>query len=325
MEQICKNRLNLSNCILFSLLSLFLIPLFLPIPSYAQAQIYLSPDRQFRFADTYFEKGEYFRAIGEYERFIFFFPKDTRVKLALFRIGMAYFKGERFRQAIDSFRKVIDLYPSTELAINSWFKISESHVRLKEYNAALLNLTNLIRITHEDSIRDEAYYRMGWVYLEMGDWEKAHASFDQISPDNKRKYRLKRLFDEMDKKKRIKLKKPVTAGILSILPGLGHLYCERYRDGLVSFLVNGLLIFAAHEAFSENQEVLGGIISFVELGFYTGNIYSAVSCAHKYNRDVQNRFLLHLKKHIKVHLSFDTERENAVSVNLCLKIDWGHP
>ena len=30
---------------------------------------------------------------------------------------------------------------------------------------------------------------------------------------------------------------------------------------------------------------LAAVISFVEFGFYAGNIYGAVSSAHKYNRD----------------------------------------
>nr|HID60091.1 tetratricopeptide repeat protein [Desulfobacterales bacterium] len=320
MEQLSRNHSNSSNCIVFSLLSLFVIALFSPIRSHAQHQIYLSPDRQFSFAETYFEKGQYFRAVSEYQRFIFFFPKDPRVKLALFRIGMSYFKGKRFRQAIRSFRKVIDQYPHAELAFKSWIKISESFLGLKKYDVALLNLSNLIKTTSKESIHDEAYYRMGWIYLERGDWEKARISFDKISTDNKKKYRLRRLFEQMDKKKELKLKDPAAAGVLAIVPGAGHIYCERYRDALVSFMVNGILIFAAYEAFSKDQEALGGIISFVELGFYTGNIYSAITCAHKYNRNVQNRFLLHLKKHIKVNLSFNEKRGKAVMVNLCFPV-----
>jgi hypothetical protein len=77
----------------------------------------------------------------------------------------------------------------------------------------------------------------------------------------------------------------------AILPGLGHAYCERYRDGLVALLLNGLFIWAAVESFDEEHDVLGGILLFVEAGWYAGNIYSAVNCAHKHNRHVKNEFL----------------------------------
>jgi hypothetical protein len=44
-------------------------------------------------------------------------------------------------------------------------------------------------------------------------------------------------------------KNPVYAGTLAIVPGLGHAYVPRYRDAIVSFLVNGLFIWAAVQAF----------------------------------------------------------------------------
>jgi hypothetical protein len=86
-------------------------------------------------------------------------------------------------------------------------------------------------------------------------------------------------------------KDPTTAGALSVVPGLGHLYCERYKDGLVAFLLNGLFIAATVEAFHDNQNALGGILGFVELGFYSGTIYSAVNSAHKHNRKLKDDFL----------------------------------
>ena len=66
--------------------------------------------------------------------------------------------------------------------------------------------------------------------------------------------------------------------------GAGHLYCERKRDAFISFLLNGAMIYAAYGAFDHDLDVLGGIITFFELGFCSENIYSAVSSAHKYNR-----------------------------------------
>lgn len=98
-------------------------------------------------------------------------------------------------------------------------------------------------------------------------------------------------------------KDPAAAGLMAaVLPGLGHAYCERYKDGLVAFLLNGLFIWAAYEAFEEDHSVLGGILTFLELGWYTGNIYSAVNTAHKYNRAVKNEFLRNLGDELDVGL-----------------------
>jgi hypothetical protein len=97
-------------------------------------------------------------------------------------------------------------------------------------------------------------------------------------------------------------KEPATAGALAILPGLGHLYCERPKDALVAFLLNGLTVWAAIEAFDEDLQVLGSLLLLLEVGWYAGNIYSAVNCAHKYNRKVRNDFRRSLPDRLNLSL-----------------------
>ena len=48
---------------------------------------------------------------------------------------------------------------------------------------------------------------------------------------------------------------------------------------------------AAYEAFDHDNPALGGVISFVEAGFYSANIYGSVTAAHKYNKAQQIRIL----------------------------------
>jgi tetratricopeptide (TPR) repeat protein len=271
--------------------------------SYAGPAVLPDPDHQFQFAEHYFQKGEYYRAIGEYERLIFFFPEAKQVELARYKVGLAYLKGERYEEAIHAFERLIDEYQASVNAIKSYLRISEAYVRLKRYDEAIINLKNLVTISPDQNIKDEASYQCGWIYLEKGLWENAQTCFNRISPQNRKKYRLERFMKELDKKKLLKRKKPSIAGLLAIVPGAGHLYCERYRDALVSFLVNGALILAAYEAFDHHHNALGGIITFVEVGFYSGNIYSAISSAHKYNMDEKNRFLRYLKEHSRIKIS----------------------
>jgi tetratricopeptide (TPR) repeat protein len=289
----------------------------LPAYSYAGRAVLLDPDSQFQFAEHYFQKGEYYRAIGEYERFIFFFPEAKQVGLARYRIGVAYLKGERYQEAIQAFELLIEKYPNSAYAIESYLRISEAYVRLKRYDEALINLESLITIAPDQDIKDEAHYQCGWIYLEKGLWEDAQTYFDKISPENREKYRLKQFLKELDKKELLKRKDPSISGLLAVVPGAGHLYCERYRDALVSFLLNGALIFAAYEAFDHHQNALGGIITFVEVGFYSGNIYSAVSSAHKYNRDEKNRFLRYLKERSKINISLGGSEPNKALILSC--------
>jgi tetratricopeptide (TPR) repeat protein len=282
--------------------ALFLLFLLLSIPLYAPAEILLDPGRQFEFAEQYFQRGEFYRAIGEYERFIYFFPLSDKVPLARYMIGLSYLRGERYEEAIQAFNALIEEYQHTEYALKSYLGVSKAYALLKHYDMALTTLDNLITIGPDQQIRDEAHYQKGWVYLEMGMWEKARDGFEKISPENREKYNVKQILIELKKRRPIRQKSPTMAGLLAIIPGAGHLYCDRKRDALISFLLNGAMIYAAYEAFDHDLDALGGVITLFELGFYSGNIYSAVSSAHKYNRNERNRFLNYLKKRAKINI-----------------------
>jgi len=138
-----------------------------------------------------------------------------------------------------------------------------------------------------------------------------------VSSQNTEQYNLRQILIEPDSKPLLKRKNPTTAGLLAIIPGAGHLYCERKKDALISFLLNGAMIYAAYEAFDHDLDAIGGIITFFELGFYSGNIYSAVSSAHKYNRDEKSRFLNYLKKNAKINISMDNTNQNTSLLLLC--------
>ena len=97
-------------------------------------------------------------------------------------------------------------------------------------------------------------------------------------------------------------KSPALAGTLAVIPGAGYLYCGRYKDALIALLVNGGLIWAAYESFSNDLYALGSVITFVEIGFYAGNIIGSVASAHKYNRKNEQQWIKHLRQRLKVSL-----------------------
>jgi TM2 domain-containing membrane protein YozV len=100
---------------------------------------------------------------------------------------------------------------------------------------------------------------------------------------------------------RLPKKSPVLAGILSgVLPGSGQLYNGRRGDALLAFILNGLFIAGTVEAIDHGEFAIAGILSFFEAGWYTGNVYSAVNGAHKYNRQVTESFLQNLENRFRL-------------------------
>lgn len=292
----------------------FLFAAELPPPSLA-----LNADRQYSYAEHLFQKGEDFRAIGEYERFLFFFPQDPRTETARYRIGEAYFHSQRYAQAADAFEALIRSAPETTLALQAQLMISEAHRRLGALGQAVQDLRNLLAVSENPGVRDEAYYRMGWVYIDMGQWQNAREAFRQIRVESRPEYRIERILSEVDRLTPVPRKNPTLAGGLSIVPGLGYLYVGRYRDALTAFLINTGLILASVESFGNDSPALGGVLAFVGAGFYSGNIYGAAGSAHKYNEAQTAGVIQHLKSLGGANLSVAPRRDPS---GIALTLSW---
>ena len=265
-------------------------------------QIVIDADRQFDYAERLLTDRDFVSAVNEYRRFVYLFPRDDRVESAVYRIGLCYLSMGQPELAIQSFAPIIDDFGDNPYAEDAYFRTSEAYLKLGRTGSAITTLHSLATLSGDPDIRDNAHYRIGWIYLETAQWEQARDYFDKISLKNSEKYRLKKLTDLIEKRPSQPRKRPGLAGALSIVPGGGYLYCERYQDAFMAFLLNAGLMYAAYEAFDHELYALAGVISFVEFGFYSGNIYGAVSSAHKYNQTKDRNLIDYLRENLKIQL-----------------------
>jgi hypothetical protein len=82
----------------------------------------------------------------------------------------------------------------------------------------------------------------------------------------------------------------------AVIPGTGHFYTGRYRDGTLALLLNGAFLAAGIQAASTGHEAAAGLLLFFEAAWYSGAIYGAVNAAHKYNQDTEDRWLQGLER-----------------------------
>jgi len=251
-----------------------------------------SAEQLFSFAEHLFGQGDYYRAITEYERVIFFYPDHPLSLTARFQIATAYFKGDRFEQALERFRELNREHPNEETGRRAYFMLGEVYYQMRDYGRAIDVFTTFIETAPGDRQADAARIRIGWAYLRQGNWREASAEFRKLPPDSPLHDQGEELAGGALAYPGIPKKSPSLAGGLSaVLPGAGQLYIGRPGDAVVSFLLNGAFIWAAVEAFQNDDKVTGGILLFFETGWYLGNIYNAVSGAHKYNRRSEQQFL----------------------------------
>jgi tetratricopeptide (TPR) repeat protein len=297
-----------------SVIAIVLLVLVL-LPSHALcAQITIDSDEQFRFAEQTMEKGDVLRAVVEFERFLQFFPEDKKVPKARLLIAQCYMKAKDYESARKILNEVLNGYKGTLVAGKALFLMGESYFEQGLYDEAERYFKGVIAAYPEPELRNSAVYRLGWIQMQTGKWHEASETFKAVgagSPlfPSAQDLSAKSLGGEL-----LPFKDPTTAGALSVVPGLGHAYTGRYKDGLVAFLLNGLFIWATIEAFQEDQEVLGAVLGFVGLGIYTGTIYSAVNSAHKYNRKLKDDFLQGLPD--AVDLSVFATKEGHIGLAL---------
>ncbi len=282
-------------------------------------QLTIDADSQYRYAQSRLDAGAVDEAIVEFNRFIYFFPEDPRIPRARFQTGMAHFNAGRYQAAAAIFNRQTEDFTGSPLDNQAFFMLSRSHARQGMTEQAILDLHNLVALSSETDVIDRARYELGWLHVDQGRWNDADQSFGGISPGNQNRFQVADLKQALALSEAIPVRHPMTAGLLSIVPGGGQLYCNRYQDALTAFLINAGLIWAAWEAFDNEQYALGGVISFVEFGFYAGNIYGAVSGAHKFNRDRIAEYRERLNQHRQMSLSLAPVPEGAA---LCLTISF---
>ena len=213
-------------------------------PSFAQTSVTISAEMQFQYAQQLFSQKKYMIAIAEYERFVHLFPADGRVPEARFHMAMAYYFERRYPEAIQTFRELSESVDRQSVYYaRSFFMAAESQQRLGQRTAALTTLRNLGALSKDMAVRDEAHYRMGWIFLETYEWETAQRYFEKISQEQQAKYRLADLIGNLERTGDIQHKRPgngrrsghYTRGRVSLLqpaPGCPDLFCVERRPHL---------------------------------------------------------------------------------------------
>ena len=261
----------------------------------------------FGFAESLFEEEDYFRAIGEYKRYIYLNPTEALAEKATYRIAESYFKAKRWSDAILACNQFLAKYPNSASFYEILYLKGRAEKHDKRYDDALRTFNFIVK-AQAPGYYDKALYQNALIMLERTEWQLARDVLKQITKDSPLFLSALSLSAELEHSDKLPHKSPTSAGILAaILPGAGHLYTERPTDALVAFLLNGAFIWGAIELFQHDNYVAGGIFTFFELGWYTGNIYSAVSSAHKYNRSKQDDFIEKIKANFM--LSFYQDKE----------------
>jgi tetratricopeptide (TPR) repeat protein/TM2 domain-containing membrane protein YozV len=156
-------------CKLISLLArkpISLLLLYLVSSSYGGSSEeieYYSPENILKFADHLYQEGDYLRAAGEYQRYLFysrqggssplwesgvrgdFRPQDT--SSILYKIGLCYRQAGDTRRAISFFREVVTEYPKSRLSFAASYQIACSYFLVGQYESSIQYINQALNET----------------------------------------------------------------------------------------------------------------------------------------------------------------------------------
>ena len=275
-------------------------------------------DLLWNFAGHLYQEQDFYRALSEYQRFLFLFPTDPRVPKAELQIGRCYRREGEFQKA---FSHLIRLHnrraeePVGRQALLEMVAIREEQGR---YPEAIYWAKQFIERYPDYAEIDAVYVHLAWLQIDSGKFEEAIATLELLPPESTHYPRARSLQQALEKRPETAKKSPAVAGTLSaVLPGAGHLYAGRPGQAASSFLLNALFIAGAVIAFQNDSPVLGGILVFFELGWYTGGIRSAAQAAREENEKQERKFRRELKERYRLSLGLEPGKDRmALSVRL---------
>lgn len=249
--------------------------------TYAQNSL----QKQYELAEELYNREEYFDAITELKRLIFFDADNAYSFQSNELIGMCYKNGGKFQKAI----KYITIAELNAKDIEDLYRMRIEKIKINILRRTTDNALKLLEAIDKDERflgkYDEINYWRGWTYIFADDWEAAANSFAEISPDHE----LKILCEKTEKQKY----SVTLAKILSVfLPGAGQFYTGNYISGLLSLGWTVLWGYVAVNAFVEERVFDGlAVTNFLWFRFYRGNLQNTEDFAVEKNIQISNEAL----------------------------------
>lgn len=252
----------------------------------------------FQFGLYLYNQNDYYRAISEFQRYLFYYPKGKFLNDAYLYIVKSYYFAEQYNQAIESSKKYLNIVNKEDYRNRLYFYLATSYLRSENFKESEKIYQLLMKKKVPEKINEYSFYRLGWIYIFQTRWQKAVQKLEEFErrfPQSNLIQESKLLREELNKGINFKPLSPTLAAIMSaILPGSGQVYCKRIGDGLVAFVLVGILTYSSYYYYNNGPDGMFYGMGFLNILFYLGNIYTAYGSAHKYNRN----FNLHLKERI---------------------------
>lgn len=135
---------------------------------------------QYNIGDSYYNAGEYDRAIEEYTRVLEGYPGSAYILEAINGIQFAQLSAGESDSSTDVLESFLDENPTSETADRLRFRQAENTLQSGDYEAAVSDFRQYLRITNNQSMMPEAYFNLADAYQRMNQPEQAAEAYRTI-------------------------------------------------------------------------------------------------------------------------------------------------
>ncbi len=231
-------------------------------------------EEQYHLARSLERRGNFYDAVTEYKRFLFFLPREKRVPLILYRLVRCYYELHDWQNVLKYGDIFLDKYPTHPLKINVKLLEAKVFINIHEPRKALEILNDIKKRNEklDPDTMNTLVALLGRCYVLEGKFSEAE----------------KLAGNEVETIAGSNMKNPWIAGAsAAFLPGLGHIYDDRHKDAWSAFFYTGILSAITWEAVNNDNLWLAAVSGSAASAFYAGNIFSAVNMAYKHNRRIK--------------------------------------
>jgi hypothetical protein len=234
------------------------------------------------FADYLFGKGDYRRAIGEYERFVF---EDTAARFqayARLMVGESEYRQGDFAAANGAFRDAIG-ENGWELA---YLGMARSLLELGRGDAA----RHYALVIRDSTLLRPATVVAAWSLYRRYDFAAGSQVMRRFSDDS-----VLSGLQSLDGRDVARRSPALSAALSFVIPGLGQTYCGRPGDGLFSFTVVAAAAAVSYYYWNRPEQdpehAKFAVVAGLGTVFHLGNVYGAAIAGRDYNRLQKRNYL----------------------------------
>jgi soluble lytic murein transglycosylase len=119
-------------------------------------------------------------AIPIHEQIVREFPDTAQAPASLYRIGQTLWNRHENGPAFEQFRQLIDRYPNSAYMDRAQFASGDIHEYFGRKAEAIQLYNHVIRSYPKSGVRDDAAWRLAWLYYRAEEWSAALGAFRNL-------------------------------------------------------------------------------------------------------------------------------------------------